>query len=253
MGEPVWIIGPPILQSVWEHPGVDPQDDPEARIRELERPLGDAAGTPELGAAKRRTTAGFRARTLVLGMVAIGLVVLAAGVAVVIAVVIARHSSGGSSPGVPGARPSSTTSRTVTPANQPVQTLYHLLPQGYNSNNCSPVSSPNRQALATLQCGQTSDPHSPASAAFSLYPNVTALANAFQNAVDEDTVTQCPNGNQSPGTWATDAAPNVSAGSVFCGNYDNRPDLMWTNNHDLLLSDIQGPDLNALYQFWQDL
>ena len=69
---------------------MDPQDDPEARIRELERPLGDAAGTPELGAAKRRTTAGFRARTLVLGMVAIGLVVLAAGVAVVIAVEVAR-------------------------------------------------------------------------------------------------------------------------------------------------------------------
>jgi serine/threonine-protein kinase len=252
MGEPVWSWSgsrPTNLQSVWEHPGVDPQDDPEALIRELERPLSDAAGTSELGAAKRRTTAGFRARTLVLGLVAIGLVVLAAAVAVV----IARHSSGGSSPGVPGARPSSTTSRIVTPATQPVQTLYHLLPQGYNSNNCSPVSSPNRQALATLQCGQTSDPHSPASAAFSLYPNATDLADAFQNGVDEDTVTQCPNGNQSPGTWATDAAPNVSAGSVLCGNYDNRPDLMWTNNHDLLLSDIQGPDLNALYQFWQDL
>jgi hypothetical protein len=115
-----------------------PQDDPEARIRELERPLGDAAGMSELGAAKLRTTAGTR---------------------------------------------------------------------GW----------------------------------------ATALADAFQNGVDEDTVTQCPNGNQSPGTWATDAAPNVSAGSVLCGNYDNRPDLMWTNNHDLLLSDIQGPDLNALY------
>jgi hypothetical protein len=61
-----------------------------------------------------------------------------------------------------------------------------------------------------------------------------------------------PTDNHS-GTWATDAAPNVSAGSVLCGNYDNRQDLMWTNNHDLLLSDIQGPDLNALYQFWQDL
>jgi hypothetical protein len=45
----------------------------------------------------------------------------------------------------------------------------------------------------------------------------------------------------------------VAAGSVLFGTYDNRPDLMWTNNHDLLLSDIQGPDLKALYQFWQNL
>ncbi|MFZ0906679.1 MAG: hypothetical protein WAN71_22960 [Mycobacterium sp.] len=241
--------GPPIPQSMWEHPGVDPQDDPEARIRELESPLGEAAGISELGAAKRRTTAGRRGWTIVLGVVAIGLVALVAGVAVV----IARHSGGGSSPGVPSPRPSSTTSKAVAPANQPVQTLYHLLPQGYNSNNCSPVSSPNRQALATLQCGQTSDLHSPVSASFSLYPTASALTDAFQNGIDEDTVTPCPGGKPSPGTWATDEAPNVNAGAVLCGNYSNRPDLMWTNNHDLLLSDIQGPDLNALYQFWANL
>jgi len=52
---------------------VDPKDDPEARIRELERSLSDAAGKSELTAAERgggydkysasptaRTTAGFR-------------------------------------------------------------------------------------------------------------------------------------------------------------------------------------------------
>jgi serine/threonine-protein kinase len=192
----------------------------------LERPLNDAAGKSELGAAKRWTTAGFRARTVVLGVVAIGLVALAAGAAVV----ITRHSSGGSSTGFPNARPSSTTSRTVAPGNQPLQTLYHLLPQGYDSHNCSPVSSPNRPAIATLECGQMSDPRGPASASFSLYANATAIANAFQNGIEEDTVTPCPNGNQSPATWSTDAAPNVPAGSVLCGTYDNRPDLMWTNN-----------------------
>lgn len=228
---------------------MDPQDDPEARIRELERPLSETAGWSELGAAKRRTTAGLSGRAIVLGVIAIGLVALAAGVAVV----VAQRPGGGSSAGAPSARPSSTTSTTVTPASQPLQRLYHLLPQGYKANNCSPISSPNRQALVTLQCGQTSDPHSPASAAFSLYPNAAALTDAFQNGIDEDTVTQCPGGKPSPGTWATDKAPNVNAGAVLCGNYDNRPDLMWTNNHDLLLSDIQGPDLNALYQFWQNL
>ena len=234
---------------MWVHPGVDSQDDPEARIKELERSLGDAAGKLELGAATRPTTAGFRARTIVFGVATIGLVALAAGVAVV----VAGHSKSGSPTGSSHARPSSTTTKTVAPANQPLQTLYHLLPRGYDSNNCSPISSPNRQALVTVECGQMSDPHSPASAVFSLYPNATALASAFQNGVDEDTVIPCPNGDQSPATWATDAAPNVPAGSVLCGNYDNRPDLLWTNGHTLLLGDIQGPDLNALYQFWQNV
>jgi serine/threonine-protein kinase len=182
-------------------------------------------------------------------VVTVCLVALAAGVAVV----IARHSGGGSTTAAPSNRPSLTTSTTTTQTNQILQALYHVLPRGYDSNNCSPVSSPNRQALATVECGQTSDPRSPISAAFSLFPNATALANAFQTGIDEDTITQCPNGNQSPATWANDAAPNVPAGSVLCGTYNNRPDLLWTKNNDLLLGDIQGPDLNALYQFWQTL
>lgn len=229
---------------------MDPQDDPEARIRELERPLSDTAGQSEVtyGASQRSpTTAGSRGRAIILATVSIGVVAVAAGVAVV----VPRLSSSRSSTGVPSERPSVTTSKAVTPANQPLQRLYHLLPRGYDSNNCSQVSSPNRQALVTVQCGQTSDLHSPPSATFSLYPNATALANAFQNGIAEDTVTPCPNGDQSPGTWANDAAPNVPAGSILCGNYDNGPDLMWTKNSDLLLGDIQGPDLNALYRFWQ--
>jgi hypothetical protein len=240
---------------------VDPRDDPEARIRELERSLSDAAGTSELTAAERgggydkysaspttRTTAGFRGSKTALLVVAIGLSALAAGVAVA----IARHSGGNSSTGLPSSRPS-TSSATTGPANQTLQRLYHLLPQGYSANDCSPVSTPNRQALATVECKKTSDPHRPASAAFSLYPNAAALADAFQNGIAEDTVTPCPDGKQSPATYQNDAAPNVPAGSVLCGSYNKGPDLMWTQNKDLLLGDIQGPDLNALYQFWQDL
>jgi Protein of unknown function (DUF3060) len=37
------------LLSVWEHLRMNPQDDPEARIRDLERPLADVARTSELG------------------------------------------------------------------------------------------------------------------------------------------------------------------------------------------------------------
>jgi hypothetical protein len=37
---------------VWEYQCVEPQDDPEARIRDLERPLADTARTSEMGGAQ---------------------------------------------------------------------------------------------------------------------------------------------------------------------------------------------------------
>lgn len=36
-------------EPVWEYQCVEPQDDPEARIRDLERPLADTAGASEVG------------------------------------------------------------------------------------------------------------------------------------------------------------------------------------------------------------
>jgi serine/threonine kinase PknH len=226
---------------------VDPKDDPEARIRELERSLSDVASTSELTSPTTRTTAGVRGSRTVVLVVAVGLVALAAGVAFV----VARHSGGRSSTGVPSSRPSVST--TTAPASQPLQRLYQVLPRAYTSDNCSPADSPNRQALATVECKKTPDPGSPTYAAFSLYPNAAALDKAFQDGISEDAVTPCPHGGDSPGIWHTEGAPNVSAGSVVCGTYNKGPDLLWTQNRDLPIGDIQGPDLNALYQFWQGL
>jgi serine/threonine kinase PknH len=233
---------------LWEHLGVDPKDDPEARIRELERSLGDVASKSELTSPTMRTTAGVRGSRTVVLVVAVGLAALAAGVAFV----VARHSAGSSSTSVPSRRPS-VSSTTTVPASQPLQRLYQVLPRAYTSNNCSPADSPNRQALATVECKKTSDPGSPTYAAFSLYPNAAALDKAFQDGISEDAVAPCPHGGDSPGIWHTEGAPNVSAGSVVCGTYNKGPDLLWTQNKDLLIGDIQGPDLNALYQFWQGL
>jgi hypothetical protein len=227
---------------------VDPKDDPEARIRELERSLSDVAARSELNApsSATRITPG-RSRIVVLAV--LGLVALAAGVALV----VVRHSGGSSSTALTSTRPS-VPSTTISPANQPLQRLLHVLPQGYNSNNCSPTDSPNRQALATVQCKKTSDAGSPPYAAFSLYPDATALDKAFQDGISEDVVTPCPNGGDSPGVWNADGSPpNVHAGAVLCGTYNKGPDLLWTQTKDLLIGDIQGPDLNALYKFWQDL
>ena len=95
---------------------MDRQDDPEARIRDLERPLSDAAGKSEPGASKRSgyaeyrrnasTHAGFRRWRSAWVVVAVGLVVIATG-----AVVVAQYSGGGSTIGSAGDRTSSTTSK----------------------------------------------------------------------------------------------------------------------------------------------
>ena len=230
---------------------MDPKDDPEARIRELERSVSDFASNSEVTSPTTRTTAGVRGSRTVL-LLAVGLVVVAGGVAFV----VARHSGGSSSTSVSSRRPSvstTTTTTTTAPASQPLQRLYQVLPRAYRSDNCSPTDSPNHQALATVECKKTSDPGSPTYAAFSLYPNAAALDKAFQDGISEDAVTPCPQGGDSPGIWHTEGAPKVSAGSVLCGTYNKGPDLLWTQNKDLLIGDIQGPDLNVLYRFWQDL
>jgi serine/threonine kinase PknH len=260
---------------MWEHLCVDPQHDPEARIRELERPLSETARESEMTAAKRggydkyppnappvtcgatspstpRKNSGVPALWIV-GAVSTVMVLVLGGLAVLYA---SQHSHGGSTSGVPSNGtssngPSSTTT-TTTQANPSLQTLYRVVPPGYGSTNCAPAADPSPHARATVECGQTSDPQGPLSARFSIYPSAPALANAFQGGVDEESITQCPGRIPSPSVWHTDAAPDVPAGSLLCGMYNGVPDLMWTENDGLLIGDIQGPDLNALYQFWQN-
>lgn len=71
---------------------MEPHDDPEARIRELERPLADIARAAELGtepndyglpytSGRRQMSAGLRPWRLVLVLIAAGLVMAGAGVA----------------------------------------------------------------------------------------------------------------------------------------------------------------------------
>jgi len=227
---------------------VNPRDDPEARIRELERSLGDVARTSELKSPTTGTTTGVRGSKAVLPVVAVGLVALAAGVAFV----VMRHSGGSTSNSVPSSLPS-VSSATTAPASPSLQRLYQVLPRAYASNGCSPADSPNRQALATVECKKTSDPGSPTHATFSLYPNAAALDKAFQDGISEDAVTPCPDGGDSPGIWQAEGEPNVPAGAVLCGTYNNGPDLLWTQTKDLLIADFQGPDLGALFQFWRGL
>ena len=119
---------------MWDHRRVDPQDDPEARIRELERSLNEQARTSEVGAGQPggyvapptpppvnygapltpipgtplRTTAGFRGWWIVVA-IAVGVVPLVAGIVALGAHLFSSggsFSSAGSIFGSPGNRPS---------------------------------------------------------------------------------------------------------------------------------------------------
>ena len=100
---------------------MDPQDDPEARVRDLERPLSDVARASEIGAAQPDAypyptpppatygapytappvkTAGLRGFWIVLAVFAVGAIALVAGVAVLGAHLLSSRGSIISSPSV---------------------------------------------------------------------------------------------------------------------------------------------------------
>lgn len=131
--------------------------------------------------------------------------------------------------------------------------LYGVLPPGYNSRLCEPSDNSSPQALATVDCGAPDQASGPTSARFSLFADASSLASQFQDRVNADAVSQCPGGIDSPSSWHNAATPAFGAGSLVCGTRDGVPDLMWTKNDELLLGDVQGPDLDGLYGWWLSL
>ena len=39
---------------------------------------------------------------------------------------------------------------------------------------------------------------------------------------------------------------------VVCGTYEGTPDLVWSQNDKLLLGNLQGTDLQSIYDFWSN-
>jgi serine/threonine kinase PknH len=139
------------------------------------------------------------------------------------------------------------------PAPSPLDKLYAVLPPGYNSTLCGPSDDPSPQALATVDCGQLGVPDGPASARFSLFADANALAGRFQDGVNGNAISQCPDSIDSPTSWHYAATPAFSAGSLACGTHDNEPALTWTKDDVLLLGDVRGPSLDNLYGWWLSL
>ncbi len=130
--------------------------------------------------------------------------------------------------------------------------LLGLLPRDYAPGTCQVVHPPVTGALATVDCGQSTSPGGPAASRYSLFADQGQLSGHFDDAIKGDSeLLQCPgSGIDSPTTWHYTDSAQRAEGSIACGTYNNGPDITWTKNSDLLIGNIQAPDLAALHQWW---
>jgi hypothetical protein len=128
--------------------------------------------------------------------------------------------------------------------------LMGILPKGFSSSNCQAVNPSAKDALATVDCSQNTVASGVSAARFNLYPDQATLDSHFNSGSAEDVASPCPGGINSPGTWHYHNTPDQAAGQLVCGTYNDKPDLLWSQNSELLLGDIQGSDMDALYDWW---
>jgi serine/threonine-protein kinase len=136
---------------------------------------------------------------------------------------------------------SSSSSSSKPPTGGGSAKLISLLPPGFTASNCSDAEQPVQGATATVDCG--SNPNGPDAGRFALFSNKTALSQAFQLFSSEDQLQPCPGMSDSPA--------QTSRGMIACGTYQNAPDVIWTDNGNLMLGDITGSTIQAIYSYWQ--
>jgi serine/threonine-protein kinase len=149
------------------------------------------------------------------------------------------------------------TTEAVEP-DSPDSKLLAVLPDDYDAGVCKPVHPPATDALATVDCGKTNTPSGPAVARYSLFPDQATLDAHFNDAIAQNAeLVKCPGSDlASPSAWgynATPDQPDQKAGQVACGTFDGNPDVTWTKDADLVLADVQGPNLDELHQWWDDI
>ena len=156
--------------------------------------------------------------------------------------------------------PTTTTSRsttTTTPTGAPQGKLLSLLPAGYPSGVCNPTTpKPNSiwvNAVALVDCGQNTNPGGPSRAVYGLFANSDALKKAFNDDIAAGQLMNCPGGGPSPDSWHYDKTPTVTAGMVACATYKDHPNVVWTNEAKLMLSDVFGdpPTIEDLHGWWE--
>jgi serine/threonine protein kinase len=130
--------------------------------------------------------------------------------------------------------------------------LMALIPAGYPTSVCEKAVPPAPGALATVDCRQSTQPGGPAAARYSIFANKNDLDQQFDGSIKEDEeLLRCPGADlDSPTTWHYKSTPDTVAGSIACGTYQGNADIVWTQDDDLLLADVQSGNMDDLHNWW---
>lgn len=134
--------------------------------------------------------------------------------------------------------------------------LMSLLPPGYLPGTCTPATpepgSTWAHAVAMVTCGQNTQPGGPSRATYGLFPTPDRLKTAFDDAIGDLSLVNCPGEERSPIGWHYDETPNDTAGLIACGSHHNRPNVIWSNDARLMLSDVTGDPATVedLHTWW---
>ncbi len=149
------------------------------------------------------------------------------------------------------------TTNPTTPVTGPQSKLLAMLPEGYPSGICRPVTPKSdtiwADAVAMVECDQNTMEGGPSQGIYGLFANPTVLSKAFNADIQEVQMTDCPGGGRSPSGWHRNDTPTVTAGMIACGTYKNHPNVVWSNESKVMLSDVFGdpPALEDLYTWWK--
>jgi len=130
--------------------------------------------------------------------------------------------------------------------------IIKLLPPGFGAANCERSTDPFADAVASLDCSLDSGSDDPTDARFTLYAEPGALTDDFITTAANMAIARCPGDNPwGPGTWTLDTKAGTVGGKVACGTVDDRPNIAWTRDSQLLLATVNGgANLGALYEWW---
>ena len=130
--------------------------------------------------------------------------------------------------------------------------IIDLLPPGFAAAACERSTDPFPDAVASLDCSENPGSDDPTDARFTLYDQPGALTDDFITTVANMAIARCPGGDSwGPGTWTLDTKTGALGGKVVCGTVDDRPNIAWTRDAQLLLATVNGgANLGTLYEWW---
>ena len=136
--------------------------------------------------------------------------------------------------------------------------LLSLLPSGYPAGVCTPATPGSDSiwvnAVAMVSCGQNTQPGGPSHATYGLFPTPASLKKAFTDDVSNVSLVKCRGESRSPANWHYDQSPNETSGMLACGTYNNHPNVIWTYDEKLMLSDVAGDPatIEDLHTWWDN-